>query len=759
MAASGSAPPSSSTTPSFAGSRNASSSLPSTTRPNVKGYRAARELLPEVPQVAVFDTSFHQTMPRMAFLYALPYVLYERHGIRRYGFHGTSHRFVSRRLATLLGRPEDKDLRMITCHLGNGCSVAAVRGRESIDTSMGFTPLEGLVMGTRSGDLDPAILLHVMAKEELAPAELSALLNKHSGLLGLSGHSNDMRSLLEAEAAGQARAGLAVDVFCYRLRKYIASYVGALGGVDAVAFAGGIGENAPPVRRRCSSGPRRAGPRHRRASKQRARAGDRGRPLRGRLPRPRVRGADERGAAHRPGHVRDRLRPGPLVKPQQRTRAIRRGLVALALAVVAAVVLSLRRPPPPAPAPGASPSAAPPGATTAQELVYRRIVDGKEKGVVRAKAMVGQDKEGTRLLGVDATFGHLYEGKEGSTRVVADDCLYDAERQKASFHGNVTVTTTEGLELRSPSLVYNGSKDLLKSDEAVEFNKGNVSGRTLGMDYEAKAGQLGLHQDVFIRIVHEKGPPTEIKSGSATASKVEAMIRFQGDVLITRGEESLKTQRLNLNLSPDLAFVYRAVAIDDMELTTGGGGTNVGSSPLGGDRSRVLRGRKLDAWFDDLSHEIRDAMAGPRASLSIPGPAGGPDRSLTAYMINLKFDAQGRLSELAGVQDAVLVEAPSAKSKQGGGRTVRCATVIARMDPATGSIRDMDFQGGVEIVEPKRRATAHNGHYEEEGPGPLSRRRSPSARRRPGQRPARRRHRAPRQERRRRRPVRTCGTR
>jgi acetate kinase len=222
--------------------------------PNVKGYRAARELLPEVPQVAVFDTSFHHTMPPSAYLYALPYVLYERHGIRRYGFHGTSHRFVSRRLAALLGRTDDPGVRMITCHLGNGCSVAAVRGRESIDTSMGFTPLEGLVMGTRSGDLDPAILLHVMAKEELAPAEVSALLNKHSGLLGLSGRSNDMRTLLEAEAKGETRAGLAVDVFCYRLRKYIAAYVGALGGVDGIAFAGGIGENAPDIRRRALLG-------------------------------------------------------------------------------------------------------------------------------------------------------------------------------------------------------------------------------------------------------------------------------------------------------------------------------------------------------------------------------------------------------------------------------------------------------------------------------------------------------------------------
>jgi acetate kinase len=222
--------------------------------PNVKGYRAARELLPQAPQVAVFDTSFHQSMEPKAFLYGLPHVLYERHGIRRYGFHGTSHRFVSRRLAALVGRPDDPDLRMITCHLGNGCSVAAVKGRRSIDTSMGFTPLEGLIMGTRSGDLDPAIVLHVMAKEELSASELNALLNKHSGLLGLSGLSNDMRALLEADAAGQARARLAVDVFCYRLRKYLGAYLASLGGIDAVAFAGGIGENAPEVRRRSMAG-------------------------------------------------------------------------------------------------------------------------------------------------------------------------------------------------------------------------------------------------------------------------------------------------------------------------------------------------------------------------------------------------------------------------------------------------------------------------------------------------------------------------
>ena len=223
--------------------------------PNVRGYRAARDLLPGLPQVAVFDTSFHQTMPPEAFLYGLPHVLYQRHGVRRYGFHGTSHRYVSARLAALLGRaPDDPRLRLITCHLGNGCSLTAIRGGRSLDTSMGFTPLEGLVMGSRSGDLDPAIILHIMGKEELSAGEASALLNKHSGLLGISGLSNDMRKLLEAEAAGNDRAKLAVDVFCYRLKKYIAAYVGVLGGLDAIAFAGGIGENAAPIRARCLAG-------------------------------------------------------------------------------------------------------------------------------------------------------------------------------------------------------------------------------------------------------------------------------------------------------------------------------------------------------------------------------------------------------------------------------------------------------------------------------------------------------------------------
>jgi len=214
---------------------------------NLKGIRATQALLPGVPQVAVFDTAFHQTMPDYAYIYGLPYVLYKRHGIRRYGFHGTSHLYVTNRAALMMKQPVDK-LKIITCHLGNGSSVAAVRYGESIDTSMGFTPLEGLLMGTRSGDLDPAVVLHIMTKEELSMHEANTMLNKHSGIQGLSGISSDMREI-EEEMENNNRARLAHNVFCYRLKKYIGAYTAALGGVDAIVFTGGIGENSSVVRR------------------------------------------------------------------------------------------------------------------------------------------------------------------------------------------------------------------------------------------------------------------------------------------------------------------------------------------------------------------------------------------------------------------------------------------------------------------------------------------------------------------------------
>jgi acetate kinase len=220
---------------------------------NLRGMRAARALLPDVPHTAVFDTAFHQSMPPKAYIYGLPYQLYTRHGIRRYGFHGTSHRFVAIHTARLLKRPLD-EVRIVTLHLGNGCSAAAVDRGHSVDTSMGFTPLEGLLMGTRCGDIDPAVLPWVMTMEEITLAQLNAMLNKHSGLFGVSGVTNDMRELLAACREGNRRAQLAFDIFCHRIRKYVGAYAAAMGGIDAVTFTGGIGENSPEVRRRATEG-------------------------------------------------------------------------------------------------------------------------------------------------------------------------------------------------------------------------------------------------------------------------------------------------------------------------------------------------------------------------------------------------------------------------------------------------------------------------------------------------------------------------
>ena len=222
---------------------------------NLRGIAAAREALgPGVPQVAVFDTAFHHTLPERAYLYALPYQLYRRHRVRRYGFHGTSHRYVAHRYRQLTGTPREAT-RLVTLHLGNGCSACAIADGESVDTSMGFTPLEGLVMGTRSGDVDPALLDYVAAKEGLSLGEVENLLNKQSGLLGVSGLTNDMRELIaEAEEFGDRRAQLAIDIFCYRARKYVGAYLAAIGGASAVVFAGGVGENAALVRERICAG-------------------------------------------------------------------------------------------------------------------------------------------------------------------------------------------------------------------------------------------------------------------------------------------------------------------------------------------------------------------------------------------------------------------------------------------------------------------------------------------------------------------------
>ncbi len=214
---------------------------------NLAGVRAARGRLPELPQIAVTDTGFHRTLPPASYLYALPYDLYETHGVRRYGFHGTSHQYVASEAARFLARPIE-DLGLISCHLGGGASVCAIQNGRSIATSMGMTPLEGLVMGTRSGDIDAGILFYLQQQLSMSVAEVDRLLNRESGLLGISGVSRDMREIVEASAQGNRRASLAIDLFCQRLRQYVGAYMAQLGGADAVVFTGGIGENAAAIR-------------------------------------------------------------------------------------------------------------------------------------------------------------------------------------------------------------------------------------------------------------------------------------------------------------------------------------------------------------------------------------------------------------------------------------------------------------------------------------------------------------------------------
>ncbi|PYZ97204.1 acetate kinase [Alteribacter lacisalsi] len=214
---------------------------------NLVGIRAFREVLPNVPAVAVFDTAFHQTMPKQSYLYSLPYEYYEKYGIRKYGFHGTSHKYVSERAAEMLGRPLDQ-LRLISCHLGNGASIAAIDGGKSIDTSMGFTPLAGVTMGTRSGNIDPALIPYIMDKTGMSAEDVIQVLNKKSGMLALSGFSSDLRDIEETANEGNDRAELAMNVFTSRIHKYIGSYAARMHGLDAVIFTAGIGENSDTIR-------------------------------------------------------------------------------------------------------------------------------------------------------------------------------------------------------------------------------------------------------------------------------------------------------------------------------------------------------------------------------------------------------------------------------------------------------------------------------------------------------------------------------
>ncbi|MGL5207586.1 MAG: acetate/propionate family kinase, partial [Acidaminococcaceae bacterium] len=221
--------------------------------PNLHGINACMEIMPTTPQVAVFDTAFHQTLPKVAYLYGLPYELYVKYGLRRYGFHGTSHKYVAQVAASMM-QEHMTDLRIITCHLGNGASITAIKYGKSVDTSMGYTPLEGLIMGTRSGEIDPAIIPFLMEKENMTAPQIDDYLNRRSGILGISGLSSDFRDLESAANRGDERSQLAIDLFAYKVKKYIGGYVAAMGGVDAIVFTAGVGENSPFMRDKICNG-------------------------------------------------------------------------------------------------------------------------------------------------------------------------------------------------------------------------------------------------------------------------------------------------------------------------------------------------------------------------------------------------------------------------------------------------------------------------------------------------------------------------
>ena len=221
--------------------------------PNIIGIEACKELMPNTPMVAVFDTAFHQTMPKHSYICPLPYELYEKYGIRKYGFHGTSHKYVSNKVAEAMGK-DIKDLKIVTCHLGNGCSLAAVKNGKSVDTSMGFTPLAGVMMGTRSGSIDPSVISFLIEQHGYTIEEIDELLNKKSGVLGISGVSSDFRDVLAAGEAGNERAKLALEIFYYKVRTQIAAYAGAMGGIDVIVFTAGIGENSSITRKEILKG-------------------------------------------------------------------------------------------------------------------------------------------------------------------------------------------------------------------------------------------------------------------------------------------------------------------------------------------------------------------------------------------------------------------------------------------------------------------------------------------------------------------------
>ncbi len=398
------------------------------------------------------------------------------------------------------------------------------------------------------------------------------------------------------------------------------------------------------------------------------------------------------------------------------TRRLRQALLGVLVLVSLAVALSLRRPRPAAVS--AKPTAGTPASgTTMGGVVLRKFVEGTEKYVVRAQAMTGQEKGQMHLRGVEVTFPYLARGERTTATVTAEECVYDPDRQRASFRGQVKVRGGDGLFLESDTLQYLGDLGQARSEDPVRFKRGSLSGESRGAEYRAEEDALDLPADVRLRIEHEGLPPTDVQSGQAAVRRREGAVRFFAGVKVTRGVEYLEADQLNLTMTADFEKIERAVALDGVTARTGATTLEGGKTPAGGAGARVLRCRKLDAWFRE-NGELRDAIAVKNAELEIhPGPAGTPEiRRVRAHALTFRFDEEGRLVNLEGGPEAVLTADPLPVRKgrpPAGSRSVKSNSFTVTLDPEKGEVASAIFSGEVEFAEPERKAWAQTAALDE----------------------------------------------
>lgn len=398
----------------------------------------------------------------------------------------------------------------------------------------------------------------------------------------------------------------------------------------------------------------------------------------------------------------------------QATRRLRWALLGVVVLVSAAVAWTLRRPAPvPAPAPAAVASS--PAGVSFSQVVYRSFREGKESFVVKARAKVGEDQSEVHLQGVELTFPSRIRGQAGTTSVIADECSYDPNGQRASFRGHVRVTTTDGFELATESLVYRADRGRAESQGAVQFKRQGLRGSATGMIYESDQARIDLRSDVLLRVESDSGPPAEIRSARAAVSQEDKTVRFEGAVSATRGPERLKAGRLTLYLNEALSSVDRAVALDDVDLRVTGADSELpGAAGVQGARGpRQLRSRRLELWFRE-DGSLLGATARPNADLEIlPGPGEPPERRrLKARRLEFAFDAQGKLTQLEGRIDVSFVTEPL-KAVRAGPRAVSCQNVTAALDPASGAVQTITFWDAVEFSQGGRKASAQKAVYDE----------------------------------------------